>query len=76
VNSVYRFFAWGMMPIGAALGGATVAIVSTFADRDWALRATWLLNAAIHGGLFVFGRAKLTTEKIEAARAAGIQPAT
>ena len=22
VNSVYRFFAWGMMPIGAAIGGA------------------------------------------------------
>lgn len=74
VNSVYRFFAWGMMPIGAALGGATVAVVSTFADRDWALRATWFLNAAIHVGLFVFGRAKLTTEKLEAARAAGAQP--
>jgi MFS family permease len=71
VNSVYRFFAWGMMPVGAALGGATVAIVSTFADRDWALRATWLLDAAIHVGLFLFGRAKLTTAKIEAARAAG-----
>ena len=57
VNSVYRFFAWGMMPIGAAIGGVTVAIVSTFADREWALRATWLLDAAIHVGLFVFGRA-------------------
>ena len=22
VNSVYRFFGWGMMPIGALLGGA------------------------------------------------------
>ncbi len=75
VNSVYRFFAWGMMPIGAALGGVTVAVVSTFADREWALRATWLLDAAIHVGLFVFGRAKLTTEKIEAARAAGIASA-
>ena len=72
VNSVYRFFAWGMMPIGAALGGVTVAIVATFADREMALRATWIADvAAIHVGLFVFGRAKLTTEKIEAARAAG-----
>jgi predicted MFS family arabinose efflux permease len=71
VNSVYRFFAWGMMPIGAALGGATVAIVATFAGREWALRSTWLLSAAIHFGLFIFGRTKLTTEKIEAARAAG-----
>jgi predicted MFS family arabinose efflux permease len=73
VNSVYRFFAWGMMPVGAALGGITVAVVSTFADRDWALRATWLVNAAIHFGLFAFGRAKLTTAKIESARAAGVQ---
>jgi MFS family permease len=71
VNSVYRFFAWGMMPIGAAVGGLTVAVVSTFADRDWALRSTWLLSAAIHIGLFLFGRAKLTTDKIEAARAEG-----
>ena len=74
VNSVYRFFAWGMMPIGAAVGGLTVAVVSTFADREWALRSTWLLSAAIHVGLFLFGRAKLTTDKIEAARAEGIVP--
>ena len=26
VNSVYRFFGWGMMPIGSLLGGAVVAI--------------------------------------------------
>ncbi len=26
VNSVYRFFAWGMIPIGAFLGGATVTV--------------------------------------------------
>jgi hypothetical protein len=70
VNSVYRFFAWGMMPIGAAIGGITVAVVSALADRDWALRATWFLNAAIHAALFVLGRAKLTTAHLEAARAA------
>ena len=28
VNSVYRFFAWGMMPIGTALGGVIVAVVA------------------------------------------------
>ena len=71
VNSVYRFFAWGMMPIGAAIGGVTVAVVSTFASREWALRSTWLVSAALHVGLFVFGRSKLTTAKIEAARAEG-----
>ena len=63
VNSVYRFFAWGMMPIGAAIGGLTVVVVDTFASRDWALRATWLVCAVIHVWLFVWGRATLTTER-------------
>lgn len=71
VNSVYRFFAWGMGPIGAAMGGLLVMVVGTFASRGTALRATWFLNAAIHAALFVFGRSRLTTAKIEAARAAG-----
>lgn len=69
VNSVYRFFAWGMMPIGAAIGGLTVLVVDTFASRGMALRATWFVNAAIHLVLFVMGRRYLTTDKIEAARA-------
>jgi predicted MFS family arabinose efflux permease len=73
VNSVYRFFAWGMMPLGAALGGAVVLVVDSLATREVALRATWVVNGLIHVGLFVFGRAKLTTAKIEAARAAGPQ---
>jgi MFS family permease len=71
VNSVYRFFAWGMMPIGAAIGGVTVVVVDTFASRDWALRATWLVCAAIYVWLYVWGRASLTTERLEAARAEG-----
>ena len=71
VNSVYRFFAWGMGPIGAALGGLVVVVVDRFASRGTALRATWFVNAGIHLTLFLFGRAKLTTAKIEAARAEG-----
>jgi MFS family permease len=72
VNSVYRFFAWGMMPIGAALSGLIVFVVDRFASRDWALRSVWLADAVVHLGLFLFGRAKLTTDKLEAARAAAI----
>jgi MFS family permease len=68
VNSVYRFFAWGMIPIGAALGGLTVAIASNFLSRNWALRSVNFVNAAIYLVLFVVGRSKLTTAKIEAAR--------
>ena len=73
VNSVYRFFAWGMMPIGAALGGLIVIVVDTFASREVALRATWFVNGAIHVVLFAVGARTLTTAKIEAARAAGAQ---
>ena len=69
VNSVYRFFAWGMMPIGAALGGLVAAIGGHLTTRNWALRSVWFVYAAIYLVLFVVGRSKLTTDKIEAARA-------
>ncbi len=71
VNSVYRFFAWGMMPIGAALGGLVVVAVDAVASREWALRATWLVSAVIHLGLWLVARGRLSTDRIEAARAAG-----
>jgi MFS family permease len=68
VNSVYRFFAWGMMPLGALLGGTTVAVVSNIASRRVALRSAFLLDGAIYLCLFIVGRSKLTTAKLEAAR--------
>lgn len=74
VNSVYRFFAWGMIPIGSAIGGVWVWVVERQVDREFALRSTWFLVGAIHVLLFVFARAKLTTEKMEAARAAATTP--
>jgi MFS family permease len=70
VNSVYRFFAWGMIPIGAAIGGLVVAIGSHLMSRNWALRSVNFVNAAIYLVLFIVGRSKLTTAKIEAARGA------
>lgn len=73
VNSVYRFFAWGMMPIGAAVGGLVVLTVDSFATREMALRATWIVHAAIYLALFLAGRSKLTTAKIEAARATAVR---
>ncbi|MGZ4671967.1 MAG: MFS transporter [Ilumatobacteraceae bacterium] len=69
VNSVYRFFAWGMMPIGAGLGGVTVAVVSHLANRRIALRSAFFLDSAIYACLFIAGRRRLTTAKLEAARA-------
>jgi len=72
VNSVYRFFAWGMMPIGAVLGGVVVTIARTFTTHDNSLRAVWFVDGAIYAALFLVGRRLLTTERLEAARAAGV----
>ncbi len=72
VNSVYRFFAWGMMPIGAMLGGVVVAIARTFTSHETSLRAVWFVDGAIYAVLFLVGRRVLTTERLEAARAAGV----
>jgi MFS family permease len=72
VNSVYRFFAWGMIPIGAAVGGVLVWAVERQFDRDVALRSTWFAAGLVQTVLFLVGRSKLTTEKMEAARAAAL----
>jgi len=69
VNSVYRFFAWGMMPLGALLAGATVAIAETITTRETALRLPWIISGLAHFVLFAFARTRLTTEKMERARA-------
>jgi MFS family permease len=70
VNSVYRFFGWGMIPVGALVGGLTVAIVDTVASRETALRAPWVLGAVGHLALLVVAVPRLTTARLEAARAA------
>ncbi len=72
VNSVYRFFGWGMMPIGLAVGGALVAVGESFASRETALRLPWVAAAAAYVALYFYAAPKLTTEKLEAARAEGI----
>lgn len=72
VNSVYRFFAWGMMPIGAALGGAIVWIAEQSVSHTMALRTVWFVDGAVHLVLFVVGRRLLTTERMESARAEAV----
>ena len=72
VNSVYRFFAWGMMPIGSIIGGLLVVGTESFGSRELALRMPWFVSAAAYILLLMYAAPKLTTEKIESARAAGI----
>lgn len=70
VNSVYRFFAWGMMPIGAALGGLTVFVTDLFGSRELSLRMPFFIAGALNVVLFFFARARLSSDKIDGARAA------
>ncbi len=72
VNSVYRFFGWGMMPIGTVIGGGIVAVAEVFGSRELALRLPWWIAAAGFALVFVYAAPKLTTAKIEAARAEGL----
>ncbi len=72
VNSVYRFFAWGMMPVGSVLGGLIVVVTESVASRELALRMPWFFVAGAFVLLFLYGAPRLTTEKIERARAEGI----
>ena len=46
VNSVYRFFGWGMIPIGGLIGGALVAVLDGPLSREWALRMPWIVAGA------------------------------
>ncbi|MEM7321844.1 MAG: MFS transporter [Actinomycetota bacterium] len=71
VNSVYRFFAWGMIPIGALLAGLIIAAVEVVSDRSVALRAPWVVAGIGMFLILAIGGSRLTTSRIEAARAAG-----
>lgn len=69
VNSVYRFFAWGMMPIGSLLGGVIVAVAEPGLGRIPALRIPFFVAGGVFAILFVIGIRRFSTERIEAARA-------
>ncbi len=62
VNSIYRFFGWGSMPLGALAGGAVVALAEPHLGREMALRAPFLLAAAGSAGLLAYGVARLRLE--------------
>jgi MFS family permease len=68
VNSVYRFFGWGMMPIGAFLGGLLAESVTTLTDRPTGLRAPFIVAGVIQAGISIYALGRLSTAKLEAAR--------
>jgi len=68
VNSVYRFFAWGTIPIGTLLGGTLVSILEDGLGREMAFRSVYFIAAALGFGLFLYAIRVLTEAKIERAR--------
>lgn len=70
VNSVYRFFGWGALSVGTLLGGVLVTAGDVWLSREWALRLPFLVAAAGHIVMVVYAWPRLTTPRIEAARAA------
>ncbi|SLN29155.1 enterobactin exporter EntS [Falsiruegeria litorea R37] len=54
VNSLYRFFGWGMMPFGALIGGAIVSLVEPTVGRESALRLPYLLGAGGMGAIWLY----------------------
>jgi MFS family permease len=71
VNSVYRFFAWGSIPIGMFVGGGLVSALTLVISRENALRAPYLFGVVLGLILWALAAPRLTTVKIEAARKAG-----
>lgn len=61
VNSVYRLLGWGMMPIGAALGGVLAS--------NFGLRAPYLAAAGVLGAATLFAIPFINNKTIAAARA-------
>ncbi len=59
VNSIYRFFGWGMMPIGALAGGWIMAVAEPSMGREDALRLVFLIGAGAFVALFAYGVARL-----------------
>ncbi|CAN5873260.1 MFS transporter [soil metagenome] len=68
VNSVYRFLGWGMMPIGAVLGGVLVSVMEPIAGRDWALRIPFLVAAGATALMFFYALPRLNSARIAEAR--------
>ena len=59
VNSIYRFFGWGTIPLGAVLAGALVSGLEDQITREAALRAPYILGAVITAALAGYGAWRL-----------------
>jgi MFS family permease len=68
VNSVYRFFGWGMIPFGGILGGLIVTVGEGLTDRTTALRLPFFVGAAGYLVISGYGLGRLSNANVESAR--------
>jgi uncharacterized membrane protein len=59
------------MPIGTLIGGAIVSLTQLLGNRELALRMPYFFSFVLGLVIFAFAAPRLTTEKIERARAEG-----
>lgn len=74
VNSVYRFFGWGMMSFGAFFGGALVSLTEPAVGREWALRIPFLVAAGVYAIAYVYALPRLNSARIAEIEAAIGEP--
>ncbi|OIQ32132.1 MAG: MFS transporter [Roseobacter sp. MedPE-SWchi] len=59
VNSIYRFFGWGSMPLGALTGGVLVSVLEQDFGREIALRSAFMCAGAACAILLLYALFKL-----------------
>jgi MFS family permease len=59
VNSIYRFFGWGLMPVGALLAGAIVSLAEPDFGRELALRLPYVFAGGVAVILAIYGFLRL-----------------
>jgi MFS family permease len=59
VNAIYRFVGWGMMPVGAVMGGALVSLSEPLVGRESALTLPFLVAAIATYGFFAYSLARI-----------------
>jgi len=68
VNSGYRFFGWGSMPLGSLTGGLITTVSVHYISREYSLRLPFLIAGVMGAGVFLVTRGKFTSERLQAAK--------
>lgn len=68
VNSVYRFFSFGAISLGAIMGGLMIWLADQAMTRENALRTPFLAAALIQVAVAVYAYGKLSSDRLEQVR--------